>query len=148
LPGSNGQPDNIAETITEVSERVTALVHDQIELAKAEMVAKATSIARGAAAVAIGAVFGVYAILFFLVTVALALNALLVTGFGDVWLGFLIVLGLLTLLMVAAFLFAYRKFQVGAPTPTMALDEAKKTLETIETASSPETASLPPGDES
>jgi len=131
LPGSNGQSDNFASVITEVSERVTALVHDEIELAKAEMTAKVTSLARGTAAVAAGAVFGVFAIVFFLLTVALALNALLVTGFGDIWLGFLIVLAVLTLLMIGAFLFAWRKLRVGAPTPTMAIDEAKKIRETV-----------------
>src|SRR5215472_10733425 len=95
------------------------------------MAAKATSLGRGAAAVAAGAVFGVFAIVFFLLTVALALNDLLVTGFGQVWIGFLIVLALLTVLMVAAFLFAWRKLKVGPPTPTMALDEAKKIRDTV-----------------
>jgi len=138
LPGSNGQPDNIAAVITEVSERVTALVHDEIELAKAEMTAKATSLARGAAAVAVGAVFGVFAIVFFLLTLALVFNALFVTGFGEVWLGFLIVLALMTLLMIVAFLLARRLFSVGAPTPTMAIDEAKKIRETVASPSGTE----------
>jgi hypothetical protein len=135
LPGSDGQPDNIAAAMTEVSERVTALVHDEIELAKAEIAVKANSLARGTAAVAAGAVFGVFAIVFFLLTVALALNDLLVSGFGEVWLGFLIVLAILTLLMVGAFLFAWRKLRVGAPTPTMAIDEAKKIRETVSSSS-------------
>ena len=138
MPGSNGQPDNIAAVITEVSERVTALVHDEIELAKAEMTAKATSLARGAAAVAVGAVFGVFAIVFFLLTLALVFNALFVTGFGEVWLGFLIVLALMTLLMIGAFLLARRLFSVGAPTPTMAIDEAKKIRETVASPSGTE----------
>jgi uncharacterized small protein (DUF1192 family) len=140
LPGSNGQPD-FASSVTEVSERLSALVHDEIELAKTEMAAKATSLARGAAAVAAGAVFGVFAIVFFLLTLALALNDLLVTGFGEVWVGFLIVLGVLTVLMVAAFLFAWRKLRVGPPTPTMALDEAKKIRDTVSGEITEETTS-------
>lgn len=114
-----------------MSERVTALVHDEIELAKAEMTAKARSLVRGTAAVAAGAVFGVFVIVFFLVTLALVLSAVLVSGFGEVWLGFLIVLAVLFLLMVGAFLFAWRKLKVGAPTPTMAIDEAKKIRDTV-----------------
>ena len=46
------------------------LVREEIELAKAEMTQKATSIARGAAAVAAGAVFGVFAVIFVLETIA------------------------------------------------------------------------------
>lgn len=135
MPGNDGQPDSIATVVTEVSDLVTALVHDEIELAKAEMTAKATLLARGAAAGAAGAVFGVFAIVFFLTTLALVFNAVLVAGFGDVWIGFLIVLVLLTLLMAAAFFFARRMFQVGPPTPTLALDEAKKIRDTVSSSS-------------
>ena len=80
MPDSNGQPDNLAAVITEVSERVTALVHDEIELAKAEMAAKARSLARGTMAVAAGAVFGVFAVVFFLLTLALVFSDVLVSG--------------------------------------------------------------------
>ena len=38
----------------------------------------------------------------------------------------------LLLLMVGAFLFAWRMLRVGAPTPTMAIDEAKKIRETVQ----------------
>lgn len=131
MPGSNGQPDNIAQALADISERVTALVHDEIELAKAEVGLKVMSILRGTVAVAAGAVFGVFAVLFFLVTLALALNALLVSGAGDLWVGFLIVFVLLLALTVGSFLFAWRKLRVGAPTPTMAIDEAKKIRETV-----------------
>ena len=114
-----------------MSERVTALVHDEIDLAKAEIVAKASSLARGTAAVAAGAVFGVFAVVFFLITLALALDDVLVSGVGKIWLGFLIVLVALLLLTVGSFLFAWRKLKVGAPTPTMAIDEAKKIRATV-----------------
>ena len=121
--------------MTEVSERVTALVHDEIELAKAEMAAKAKSLARGTIAGAAGAVFGVFAVVFFLLTLALVLSDVLVSGVPAVWVGFLIVLALLFVMMVAAFLFAWRKLQIGSPTPTMAIDEAKRIRETVTTPS-------------
>jgi len=45
--------------VTEVSDRVSNLVREEIELAKAEVTIKARSILRGTAAVLAGAVFGV-----------------------------------------------------------------------------------------
>ncbi|HUY58073.1 MAG TPA: phage holin family protein [Solirubrobacteraceae bacterium] len=136
MPADNGQPDSIAAAIAEVSESLTKLVQDEIELAKAEVIQKASALARGAAAVAAGAVFGVFAVIFVLLTAAWALDGLLVSGTGKVWLGFLIVLGVLLVLTVGAFLFAWKKLKVGAPTPKMAIDEAKKIRETVTTSTS------------
>ncbi len=127
MPGSNGQQDSLAAALTEVSERMTALVHDEIELAKAEMTEKVSSIARGAAAVAAGAVFGVFAVVFLLLTLAWAIN----DATNSLWLGFLIVLIVLLALTGGAFMFAWRKLKVGAPKPTMAIDEAKKIRATV-----------------
>ena len=129
--GSNGQSETIAAAITEVSDRLTRLVHDEIELAKAEMAEKASSLARGAAAVAAGAVFGVFAVVFFMLTIAWVIDGIFVTGTGNIWLGFLVVLVILAVLTIGAFLFAWRKLKVGVPAPTMAIDEAKKIRATI-----------------
>jgi uncharacterized small protein (DUF1192 family) len=119
-------------SVTEVSDRVSNLVKDEIDLAKAEVTRKAMSLARGAAAVAAGAVFGVFAIFMGLEAAAWALNDILVPGAGSIWEGFLIVFGVLAILAVLAFLFAYRAFQRGTPpTPTMAIDEAKLIRETV-----------------
>jgi cyanate permease len=115
---------------------MTSLVRDEIELAKAEVTRKATSLLRGTAAVAAGAVFGVFAIVMGLEAAAWGLNAVLVPGAGSIWEGFLIVFGVLALLAVAAFMFAYRALKAGAPpTPTMAIDEAKRIRETVSTKS-------------
>jgi uncharacterized small protein (DUF1192 family) len=129
LPANNGQPENIATAMTEVSERVTVLVREEIELAKAEMTQKFTSIARGVAAVAAGAVFGVFALTFALLTLAWGLNSAL----SSLWEGFAIVLALLAGATVGAFMFAWHKLKVGSPAPTMAIDEAKKIRETVAT---------------
>jgi uncharacterized small protein (DUF1192 family) len=131
----NGKPESIAATVTDVSERMSALVREEIELAKAEVTQKATSIARGAAAVAAGAVFGVFAIVFVLNTLAWGLDAILVNGAGDIWVGFAIVTGVLVLLAVLAFLFAWRKLRVGPPKPQMAIDEARKIRGTVSAGS-------------
>ena len=135
MPAENGKPENIATAVTEVSERVSLLVREELELARAEVTQKVTSIARGAAAVAAGAVFGVFAVIFFLITLAWLADRFIVSGTGDIWIGFAIVLGVLSLLTIAAFLFAWRKLRVGAPTPKMAIDEAKKIRETVATKS-------------
>lgn len=135
MPPDNGKPDSIATTVTEVSERMSKLVREEIELAKAEMTQKVSSIARGAVAVAAGAVFGVFAIVFLLSTLAWGLNAILVDGAGNIWIGFAIVFGVLSLLSLITFLFAWRKLRVGPPTPKLAIEEAKRIRETV-TASS------------
>jgi putative superfamily III holin-X len=131
LPSSNGQPQNFATAVADVSDRVTALVRDEIALAKAEVSQKAISIGKGAAAVAAGAVFGVFAIIFALETLAWGLNDIFVSGAGNLWIGFAIVFGVLLVLTLFAFMFAWRKLRVGAPAPTMAIEEAKRIRETV-----------------
>jgi hypothetical protein len=132
LPTENGnKTDTFGTTVTQVSERLTVLVREEIELAKTEMIIKATSLARGSAAVAAGGVFGIFAVIFALLTLAWGLDAIIGDVAGDIWIGFGIVTGLLFFLTVAAFSFAWRKLRVGAPTPKMAIDEAKKIRETV-----------------
>jgi len=119
--------DNLAAALTEISERMSLLIREEVELAKAEMTTKLSSIARGAAAVAVGAVFGVFALVFILLTIAWGLNS----AFSSLWLGFLIVMVVLLVFTAGAFLFAWRKLKVGAPKPTMAIEEAKKIRATV-----------------
>lgn len=140
MPPRNGQPENLATAVAEVSERVSLLVRDEIELARTEVVQKVSSIARGAAAVAAGAVFGIFAVIFGLLTLAWGLNKLL----SSLWLGFGITFLLLLVIAAGAFLFAWRKLRVGAPAPTMAIEEAKKIRETV--AAKPD-AAVPTGAE-
>jgi hypothetical protein len=127
-PPPGPAPDSLGAAVSEVSEKLSLLVREEIELAKAEVTTKVSSIARGAAAVAVGAVFGVFALIFGLLALAWGLNALID---NSLWAGFLIVFGVLLGLTVFAFLFAWRKLKVGAPKPTMAIDEAKKIRATV-----------------
>ncbi|HEY1509613.1 MAG TPA: phage holin family protein [Solirubrobacteraceae bacterium] len=131
MPANNGHNENFATAVTEVSERMATLVREEVELAKAEVGQKVQSIARGTVAVLLGAVFGVFALIFLLETAAWGLNAILIPGAGDLWTGFAIVFGVLALLTLVVFLFAWRKLRVGAPTPQMAIDEAKLIRETV-----------------
>jgi uncharacterized membrane protein YqjE len=119
--------DSLAAAVAEVSEKLSVLVREEVELAKAEVSEKVSSLARGAAAVAIGAVFGVFALIFVLLTIAWGLNSI----FTSLWIGFAVVMVLLVALTFGAFVFAWRKLKVGAPTPKMAIEEARKISATV-----------------
>jgi uncharacterized membrane protein YgcG len=133
------QQETLAQAITGITESLTNIVQEEIELAKAEVTQKAVSLATGAAAVAAGAVFGVFALIFFLLTLAWVFNGIFVSGIGNLWLGFLIVFALLFLMTAGVFLLAWRKLRVGPPTPKMAIAEAQKVRETL-TASATKSA--------
>jgi uncharacterized membrane protein YgcG len=134
--------ETLAAAVTDVSERVTQLIRDEIELAKAETVAKVSSLARGLIAIAIGAVFGVFALVIALETLGWGLAAIF-TNVANIWIGFVIVTGALVALTAGAFLFAWRKLKVGAPTPKMAIEEAKKISATVRNGSTSSNGSGP-----
>ena len=128
MPAEPGErTDSLAGAVTEVSEKLSLLVREEIELAKVEMSTKASSYARGAAAIAVGAVFGVFALIFVLLTLAWGLNVIT----NSFWIGFAIVMVLLIALTFGAFILAWRKLRGGPPTPTLAIDEAKRIRETV-----------------
>ncbi len=132
MPANNGKTDNLATAVSEVSDRVSNLIREEIELAKAEVGRKASSLLKGTVAIVAGAVFGVFALVIGLEAAAWGLNAVLVPGAGDIWEGFLIVFGVLAILAVLAFATATRLLKRGSPpTPTMAIDEAKRIRETV-----------------
>ena len=132
MPATNGTPENLVNAVTDVSDRISTLVREEIELAKAEVTRKTGSIARGTVAVLAGAMFGVFAILFLLLTIAWVFDALLIQGAGDIWEGFAIVTGGLAVLSILSFIFAQRFLKRGSPpTPTMAIQEAKQIRETV-----------------
>jgi hypothetical protein len=125
----------LAQTITDVTERASLLVREEIELAKAEINARVTKLIKGAV---VGIVAGVFLItgLFFLLNSA-AWGAYLIFGGTAYWAGFAIVAGLLFILGVLAGLIAARAMRRGAPpVPAMAIDEAKKIRETVTEAGS------------
>jgi uncharacterized membrane protein YqjE len=122
------EPDTLAAAVAEVSERVSVLVRDEIELAKVEVTRKATSLGRGVVAGLVGAVFGVFALIFVLLSIAWGINS----ATNSLWIGFAVVMIVLIALTVIAFLFAWRKFKVGAPTPDMAIEEAKRIRTTVQ----------------
>jgi uncharacterized membrane protein YqjE len=117
--------------VFDVSERVSTLVREEIELAKTEVTEKATKLVKGSV---VGIVAGVFALLGFAMlmhAVAWLLNDLFFED--DVWLGFLIEAVVWFLIAAGAGFFAYRSMRAGAPpAPTMAIAEAKEIRETLE----------------
>jgi uncharacterized membrane protein YqjE len=130
---TNGQVDrNLGEIVSEVSEKASQLVRQEIELAKAEVTAKASKLARGAGIAAAAGVFLVFGITTFFHGLAWFLDDLL-NQEDNVWVGFAIVTAFLFLLAIIAALIAMRLFKKGAPpTPDLAIEEAKKTREQLE----------------
>ena len=140
MPASNGTSEKLVSTVTEVSDRISDLVREEIELAKAEVTRKATSFAKGTAAVVAGALFGVFAFTFLLLTIAWLIDDFLIAGAGSIWEGFAIVTGALTVMSIISFLLAQRFLKRAAPpTPTMAIEEAKQIRDTVVTKSGVDT---------
>ncbi len=123
---------NLGEIVSEVSEKASQLVRQEIELAKAEMTSKASKLARGAGIGAAAGVFLIFGITTFFHGLAWFLDDLL-NQEDNVWVGFAIVTAFLFLLAILAALIAMRLFKKGAPpTPDLAIEEAKKTREQLE----------------
>lgn len=100
------QPQNIATAITEVSERATLLVREEIELAKAEVSEKAIKLAKGAVVGVAAGVFFLTALVFVLVGCAWLLYFYLpVNEFAYFW-GFFAMAVILVILGVIAGLIA------------------------------------------
>ena len=132
-PDGSYPPDDdrsVAKLVLDVSEQVSVLVREEIELAKAEISEKVGKLLRGSV---VGIVAGVFALLGFAMLMhafAWLLNDLLFED--DVWLGFLIEAGIWFVIAAAAGLFAWRSVRQGAPpTPELAIEEARRTRETL-----------------
>ena len=134
--GKPGQP-GIAAAITEVTERASVLVREEIELAKTEMTEKATRLAKGAVVGIVAGVFFFTALFFVLIGCAWLLYYELPIGneFTYFW-GFFAMALILVFLGVIAGLLAAKAVKSGAPpTPDMAIEEARKIRETVSASS-------------
>ena len=128
-----GGDTKIGQAAQEVSERASILIREEIELAKAEVTAKLTTIAKGAA---VGAAAG----LFVVIGVVILLEGFAWLAYFELpgipnqsffW-GFFLVAAVLFLLGALAGFLAARAFKRGAPpTPDLAIDEAKRIAGTV-----------------
>ncbi len=130
--GVTGESQRIAESITDISENVLTLVHEEIELAKAEVEEKVSRLIRGL-------VVGFAAGLFVIGALFIALDGFswlawwgLPVGTTEFFWGFFLVAGVLILLAALAGGLAARALRMGSPpVPSMALEEAKRIRETV-----------------
>jgi putative superfamily III holin-X len=125
----------LAQAIQQVSDKATLLIHEEIELAKAEMTEKVTKLAKGAAVGAIGGIFALAALIYLLHSLAWGLWALISDDANYLWLGYLMVGGLLLIVGGLAGFLAARFLKGGSPpTPKMAIEEARLIKETVQTS--------------
>ncbi len=129
-PYPNDADKSLGEIVQEVSEKASLLVREEIELAKTEVTEKAKTLAKGAGVAAAAGVFLIFAVVMLLNTLAWFIDDLIDTQV--VWPGFLIVTLLLIALGVGAGVLAKRWLSAGAPTPDLAIEEAKLTRQTFE----------------
>jgi len=124
-------PENIAAAITEISERATLLIRDEIELARAEISAKIGKLVSGAVIGIAAGIFIVVAMFFVLIGLAwLAWYELFPAG--QYFWGFFVVAGaLLVFALLAGFLAAKLVRRGSPPSPKMAIDEARKIREAV-----------------
>ena len=125
----HNRPQQIGHTIAEISEKASLLVREEIELAKAEVTRKATTLGKGAGVAAAAGVFAIFGLIYFLHFVAWILAEEI---YDSVWLGYLTVALLLFIAAGIAGFIGYRWIKKGAPpTPDMAIEEAKLIRETV-----------------
>src|SRR3954470_20738243 len=101
---------SLGEIVSEVSEKASQLVREEIELAKAEVRDKVSKLTKGAAVAVAAGVFLVFGITLLLHTLAWFLDDLF--DF-DVWVGFAIVTAALFLLAGLSAFLAVRWFKKG-----------------------------------
>jgi H+/Cl- antiporter ClcA len=131
IPPHDTAEKSIGEIVSDVSEKASLLVREEIELAKAEVTDKFSKLGKGAGIAAAAGVFLVFAVTMFFHFLSWFLNDLF--DWNSVWPGFGITALLLFILAAIAGFIAYRLFQKGAPpTPDMAIEQAKLTRAELE----------------
>jgi uncharacterized membrane protein YqjE len=136
IPGSPPEDKSVGKLLFDVSDQVSALVREEVELAKAEISEKVSSLARGGA---VGIAAGVFALLGFAMlmhAIAWLLNELFFED--EVWVGFAIEALFWFIVAAIAGLIAQRSLKAGSPpTPDLAIEEAKRVRQTLETGTTP-----------
>ena len=134
-PGPPMRPEDedrsVGEMVFDVTERVSILVREEIELAKAEVTEKLTNLGKGAGVGIAAGVFVLLALAMFMHAVAWLINDLLGIE-SAIWVGFAIEALFWLIVAGVAGLIAYKTLQKGSPPkPEMAIEEAKQTKATL-----------------
>jgi uncharacterized membrane protein YqjE len=123
---------DLSQTVQDISERMSKLVREEIELAKAEVAEKVTKLLAGIAVGLAAGIFVVTGLLFLLHGLAWFAWFALPVGNQAVFWGYFIVAGLLFVLGgIAGFLAARFVKASTPPVPKMAIDEAGKIKRTF-----------------
>jgi uncharacterized membrane protein YqjE len=121
---------SVGELIFDVSEKVSTLIREEVELAKAEISEKVGKILRGSAVGVAAGVFAFLALILVMEGIAWLLNE---EVFNNAWAGFFVEAAVFLLIAAGAGYFAYRSVQAGAPpVPEQAIEEAKLTRKMLE----------------
>ena len=125
----------LGQAIQDISEKASLLVREEIELAKAEMTEKVTKLIKGAVVGLVAGIFAVAALIYLLHSLSWGLFAVFSDDANFVWVGYLIVGGLLLLLGGLAGFLAQRFLKGGTPpTPAMAIEEAQLIKQTVQSS--------------
>lgn len=120
----------LGELVFDVTEGVSGLVREEIQLAKAEVSEKAGKIARGAVVGIAAGVFAFLALILVMEGVAWLLNEEVFNG--KTWPGFFIEAAVFLLIAALAALIAFKAVKAGSPPlPEQAIEEAKLTKEML-----------------
>jgi uncharacterized membrane protein YqjE len=125
----DGSDAGMGQAVQDITDRVSLLVREEIELAKAEVSTKISKLIKGAVVGAAAGIFVVIGLLFLLIGAAYLFFDYV---FDELSFGFFIVAGILFLLGALAGWIAARAFKAGAPpAPVMAIEEGRKIKETL-----------------
>lgn len=121
----------LGQSITEIIDRTTAIVHEEIELAKTEIAISLQNLLRGSVAGIVGGVFAFFGLFVLLIGLSFLIGDAI--GAFYPWLGFLIVAFFLFLLGGLLAVFALKNIQKGGSqlAPSQAIDEAKQTKDAL-----------------
>jgi hypothetical protein len=123
-PGPPPPPEerSLADLVVDVSENASILVREEIELAKAEVSAKVSKLARGSAVGAAAGVFAFLALILILHGIAWLLGEELFSG--NIWAGYFVTAGIFLLIAALAGFIAFRALKAGSPpVPEQAIAE-------------------------
>jgi uncharacterized membrane protein YqjE len=127
---------SVGEMVFDVSERVSTLIRDEIELAKAEISEEVQWLLRGGVVGIVAGTFAFLGLILLMHSIAWLLNDLF---FGDhFWIGFLIEAVVFFVTAAIAGYVAYDAVQKGSPpTPELAIEEGRRIKQTLEAGTTP-----------